>query len=73
MSDSNTRNANILFVKIAQDITDSASASLVNAQGCGTFDINANGDVSLNGLYQAPTKMALGANMKGQWGLVRGQ
>jgi hypothetical protein len=70
MSDSNTRNANILFVTIAQDITDSASASLVNAQGCGTFDINVNRDVDLNGVYQPPTKFAY---MDGQWGSVRGQ
>ena len=60
-----------------QDNMDSASASLVNAQGCGTFSINVDGDdiVGLNVVYQAPTKMALGANnvMKGQWGLVRGQ
>jgi hypothetical protein len=44
------------------------NALLVNVQGCGTFDnINVNGDVGLNGVYQAPTKMAPGANnvMKG--------
>jgi hypothetical protein len=60
MSDSNTRNANILFVMIVQGITDSASASLVNAQGCGMFDINVNGDVGLNGVCQAPTEFGSG-------------
>ena len=50
------------------------NASLVNAEGCGTFDnINANGDVGLNGVYQAPIKMIPGANMKVQWGSVRGR
>ena len=47
-----------MFVMIAQYITDSASALLVNAQGCGTFDINVNRYLDLNGVYQAPTKFA---------------
>ena len=49
------------------------NASLVNAEGCGTFDISVDWDVGLNGLYQVPTEFGSGANMKGQWGLVRGQ